>query len=61
MGDEQVLTLPPGCAYIITGSAQGRTEVCENRRVAHEARSSAVSLSLTLLLTPAPPPPQAYS
>lgn len=30
------MTLPPGAAYILTGSAQGRTGVCPERRVAHE-------------------------
>ena len=28
--------MPPGSAYILTGHAQGRTEVCLKRKVAHE-------------------------
>ena len=29
------MTLPPGSAYILSGVAQGRTQVCEQRKVAH--------------------------
>ena len=32
---EVTRTIPPGAAYILTGVAQGRTAVCEQRKVAH--------------------------
>lgn len=34
--DTHTLLLPAGCAYMVSGIAQGRTAVCEQRRVAHE-------------------------
>ena len=30
------LSLPAGCAYILSGPAQGRTGTCERGKVAHE-------------------------
>ena len=32
------VTLPPGAAYILSGSAQGRTSHCREHRVAHQVR-----------------------
>ena len=32
---EVTCTIPPGSAYILSGVAQGRTQVCEQRKVAH--------------------------
>ena len=30
------LEMPPGCAYILTGAAQGATRVCERRCTGHK-------------------------
>ena len=32
---EETCTIPPGAAYILTGVAQGRTNFCSMRKVAH--------------------------